>query len=120
MNLFEIYKKILQEAKASNSRIINAIKNRLTVKFYYDGDKNNQKGYREGDIYAFGESKAGNPVVRVYQLRGTTSSKVPEWKLFRVDKMRDIEYIGEFDNPQTKFNANGDNSMQTVYNIVQF
>ena len=120
MSLFETYQKIITEAKVSNSKIINAIKNRLSVRFYYEGDQNNQKGYREGDIYAYGESTAGNPVIRVYQLRGTTASRVPEWKLFRVDKIRDIEYIGEFERPQSKFNANGDNSMARVYNIVQF
>ena len=45
MTLLETYEKILLEANISNSKIINAIKNRLSVKFYYDGDKNNQKGY---------------------------------------------------------------------------
>jgi hypothetical protein len=117
--LYETYQQVLNEAVA-NYKIINAIKNKLTVRFYYDGDKNNQKGYREGDIYAFGESTKGNPVIRVYQLRGTTASRVPEWKMFRVDKIRDMEYIGEFERPQAKFNAGGDNSMQQVYNIVEF
>lgn len=118
-NFYQTYHQLLQEA-VSNTKIINAIKNRLTVKFYYEGDKNEQKGWREGDIYAFGESTRGNPVVRIYQLRGTTSTKVPDWKLFRVDKIKDIEYIGEFEKPQSKFNPQGDNSMQKVYHLAKF
>lgn len=117
--LLETYQQLLLEA-IPNYKVINAIKNKLSVRFYYEGDKNEQKGNREGDIYAYGESTAGNPVIRVYQTRGVTSTRIPEWKLFRVDKIRNIDYIGEFEEPQSKFNANGDNSMQKVYNIVKF
>lgn len=117
--LQETYNKLLIEA-TSNSRIINAINRNAIVKFYYIGDEQEKRGWRTGEIYAFGESTRGNRVIRVYQTEGTTSTRIPAWKLFRVDKIRNFQHVGNFEKPQSQFNANGDNSMQKVYNIAQF
>ena len=119
ISLYETYKEILLEA-TSNSRIITAIQRHAIIRFYYKGDKTEMRGLRTGEIYAFGESKSGNRVIRVYQTGGTTSTKIPDWKLFRVDKISKFEHVGNYDKPQAKFNHNGDNSMQVVFNIVDF
>jgi hypothetical protein len=117
--LYETYKKVLNEAVAL-SEIIDAIDNTQVIRFYYEGDNTENKGWRSGEIYALGDSIAGNKVIRVYQLQGVTDSKTPQWKLFRVDSIRDIETVGSFNQARPLFNSQGDNSMATVYKIVNF
>ena len=119
MNLIETYKKILQEEVAL-SEIIDAIENTQVIRFYYEGDKTQNKGERVGEIYALGSSSAGNKVIRVFQLKGATDTVIPSWKLFRVDAIRNIEKVRQFYKPRPQFNAHGDNSMSAVYNIAEF
>lgn len=119
LTLFETYKKVLAEAVAQ-SRFITAIENHFLVKFYYEGDEDERRGWREGEIYALGESTAGNKVIRVYQTKGVTKTRIPEWKLFRLDKIKTLYFVGEFDTPRDKFNSNGDNSMVKVFNLANF
>lgn len=116
----DTYNKLLTERATSNSRVILAIKRNAIVKFYYKGDEKEKEGWRTGEIYAFGESTRGNRVIRVYQTSGTTSTRIPDWKLFLVDKIRSFQHVGIFETPRPKFNSNGDNSMQKVYNIAEF
>ena len=119
MTLYETYKQILKEAVAI-SDIISAIENKGVIRFYYAGDETENKGERLGEIYALGESKAGNKVIRVYQLRGATDTVIPNWKLFRVDKMDNIEFVRNYYRPRPQFNSRGDNSMSRVDKIVEF
>ena len=39
------------------------------------------------EVYAYGLTKAGNPVIRAFQPYGDTSSRVPSWKFFRIDRI---------------------------------
>lgn len=117
--LLETYRQLLREF-ASISDVISAIDNHNVVKFFYEGDHTEARGERIGEIYALGESTAGNKVVRVFQLKGATDTVVPNWKLFRVDKMRDIEVLRTFSKPRPLFNVGGDNTMTRVFNIAKF
>lgn len=119
MTLEEKYRKILCEAVA-NGDIIYAIEHQQVIRFYYEGDENTPSGVRSGEVYAFGRSKDGNDIVRIYQLRGATSSYNMEFKTFRVDKMSNIEFVREFYRPRPNFNPNDDRSMDKVYKIVEF
>ena len=113
LTLSEDYKQLLKEELAL-SRIITAIEHHLLVKIFYEGDENEKRGWREGEIYALGESTAGNKVIRIYQTKGVTKTRMPEWKLFRVDRIKSMYYIGEFNSPRDKFNPHGDKSMTRV------
>ena len=69
---------------------------------------------------AYGISTAGNPVVRAFQPQGSTSSEVPAWKFFRIDRIRSWEN----DNSTTfnpaelnGFNDDGDEQIETLYAI---
>lgn len=101
--------------------INKAIDNKIRIKIFYRGDKNIAAGQRTIEVYAYGLSSAGNPVMRAFQLAGDTQTEMPDWKLFRVDRIsRWVETNQRFDQPRPKFNPNGDRSMSTVYKIAKF
>jgi hypothetical protein len=110
-----------QPTSISVSNINNAINNKNEVIIYYDGDENTSKGKRNTEVYAYGISMAGNPVIRAYQLSGDSDTIVPEWKLFRVDRISQWSVLKRrFTTPRPKFNPNGDKSMKSVLNITKF
>ena len=108
--------------KSINVDNINkAIDNKIRIKIFYRGDKNIAAGQRTIEVYAYGLSSAGNQVMRAFQLAGDTQTEMPDWKLFRVDRIsRWVETNQRFDQPRPKFNPNGDRSMSTVYKIAKF
>jgi len=108
--------------KSINVDNINkAIDNKIRIKIFYRGDKNIAAGQRTIEVYAYGLSSAGNQVMRAFQLAGDTQTEMPDWKLFRVDRIsRWVETTQRFDQPRPKFNPNGDRSMSTVYKIAKF
>lgn len=120
--------KILNESVDVNS-VVNAIKKRIEVRVSYKSD-NDTKGTGERIIQpvAYGLSKAGNPVVRAFQPFGDTKTKIPHWKLFRLDKFtkwtplkRRFNEPPQFPfNAEGKFNPNGDKSMSQVFVISDF
>lgn len=124
MNLYNIYKDIILENTARSS-IMDAIDKHYRVTIYYAGDEETAPGKRTIEVYAYGMSKAGNQVIRAYQLFGDTKTVIPQWKLFRVDRITRWEPtnfkfykpISDRDPSIPKFNQNGDNSMiGGVYN----
>jgi hypothetical protein len=101
--------------------INKSIDDKLRIKIFYRGDKNTAAGQRTIEVYAYGLSSAGNPVIRAFQLAGDTETEIPQWKLFRVDRIsRWVETNQRFTQPRPKFNPNGDRSMSTVYKIAKF
>ena len=70
---------------------------------------------------AFGLSKAGNPVVRAYQVSRTdTTTKAPAWKFFRVDRILGWKNMKDSSIDTKKlegFNSTGDMTMSKVFNI---
>ena len=128
MILFELYKGlILESVNAQN--VYNAIDNNYRIRIYYQGDKENAPGWRYVDCYAYGMSKASNPVVRCYQAFGKTTTELGNWKLFRLDRIlqwQPTRYhygnrpISDIDRSIPPFNPNGDRSMASVYKVKQF
>ena len=119
MGLYKTYIKLLVE-QVTNSEIIEAIDNKEVVEFYYEGDETESRGARTVEIYAFGNSTKGNPVIRAYQTGGATDSSVPNWKLFDVRNIRNFKTVGNFEQPRQGFNLNGDAGMLNVYHIAKF
>lgn len=126
MNTFwkNIAKDILTES-INAGKAGDAIRNRHEVKITYEGDDG---GERIIQPVAYGLSKAGNMVLRAFQPYGTTKTKVPHWKMFRLDKintwkqLRDrifTEPPGQF-SAEGKFNPNGDEAMSEVYLVANF
>lgn len=80
-----------------HDKIVDAVNNMKKVRLTYD-DEQGGKGKNTRYILpvAYGESKAGNPVIRAYETmgsskRGLTSPpnnrEYPKWKLFRIDRI---------------------------------
>jgi hypothetical protein len=61
-------------------QIINAIENRLVLKFKY----NKETTYRNVDVYVLGLNDKGEALIRAYELPSKG------WKLFKVADMNDM------------------------------
>jgi len=121
--LGRIYKKVLQEARASESKIEQAIdRHTLVVIRYNTHGEHVAMANRLCGVFAYGTTKAGNPCIRVFEYEGDTTTFVPGWKLIRLDRI-----LAWFPTkrtvsspPNDLFNPNGDNSMSMVYKVAKF
>ena len=129
MLLGKLLAEILLEESVNAQDINDAIDNheRVIINYHSDG-KDSAVGPRVIEVYAYGLTKAGNPVIRAFQPYGDTTSKVPSWKLFRLDRIDDWQPTGQkFTEPASDyypgtgaFNPNGDKTMGVVYKVAQF
>lgn len=121
MKLYSLLKNIILE-EASRSEIEDAMDKRRIISLRYDDEEDpGGKGQRWVEIYCYGLSKAGNDVIRVYQVGGDTKTIQPGWKMFRTDRVNDFRILGgTFDEARPLFNPTGDKSMTRIYKITQF
>ena len=130
MNLFErLYKEIINESTLSVEDVERVIdnRNRIIINYHSKGEDKNT-GARVVEVVAYGLTKAGNPVIRCFQPYGDTTTKVPSWKFFRLDRISAWEETKQhFTKPADfyyknigAFNKNGDETMSVVYKIVKF
>lgn len=120
-----ILREILAEAfflkeDASVNDINTAVRNMHPAKITYSGPSGDGLGEREIYPVAYGLSTAGNPVVRAFQPKGDTSTDVPSWKFFRIDRIGNWETdkSRNFDPKELNgFNEKGDEQMKTLYAI---
>ena len=120
-----LLREILEEAfllreDASVDAINNAVNNMHPVHILYNGPSGAGNGERVIYPVAYGLSTAGNPVVRAFQPQGSTSSEVPAWKFFRLDRIKKWENDNSTTfNPEelNGFNENGDEQIETLYAI---
>lgn len=123
----EIIKSILLE-EANIGQVSDAIRQRKEVIITYDTDNEKGGGQRVIQPVAYGLSKAGNLVLRAFQPYGDTQTKVPHWKMFRLDKIKNwkTQWKKTFNEPpgqynaEGEFNKSGDNSMSKVYLVANF
>lgn len=120
MKLYNSFKDVIVEV-ASISSIVDAIKKKRRVIVYYDGDEPGGKGLRIIEPVCFGYSKKGNPVLRAWDLEGSShrgylgKKPLPSWRLFRVDKIIAFKPTMEkFNEIRPNYNPNGDKSMSRV------
>ena len=100
---------------------------RIIINYHTKGEDNNT-GARVVEVYAYGLTKAGNPVIRCFQPYGDTTSRVPSWKFFRLDRISEWQPTEQvFSRPADfyyknlgEFNPNGDETMSVVYKVANF
>lgn len=94
----------------SRNRIITSMKNRVVNLIYYDDPSDEVlAGYRSIEIYAYGTSKAGNPVILAW-LRNNMSKTLNSgdandkirWRMYRIDRIK------SFKNTIQKFDASSE------------
>ena len=136
LKLYNIFKNIILEERknlifenVSYAQVNDAIDKRCRVKIEYKDYEDKPPSKRFIEVYSLGLSKAGNPVIRAYQLFGGTTTEIPKWKFFRLDKITRWEAVPKvkFNTPidvrdpvVPKFNPNGDKSMSTVNKMIKF
>ena len=121
--LLEIYNKIILKESVNVNSITDSIKNKYQVVLNYEGEPSHgiAPGQRTVEVYAYGLTKSGNPVIRAFQPYGDTASQIPNWKFFRLDRIKSWEPTYKiFNTPANGFNPNGDKSMSVVYSIADF
>lgn len=128
--LSELLSEILLEESVSVEDITDAIDNHTRVIMNYNSTRGegNNTGPRVVEVYAYGLTKAGNPVIRAFQPYGDTTSRVPSWKMFRLDRIDNWNPTNQtFSRPASDyykglgdFNPNGDNTMSIVYKVAKF
>ena len=121
MKLYNLAESLILEV-AAKSDIMNAMRKRRIVELNYDDEEDpGGKGTRWVQLYCYGTSKAGNEVVRVYQVGGDTKTIQPGWKLFRTDRMENMRVLGgTFDEAKPLFNPTGDKDMIRIHYITKF
>jgi len=121
MTLYNLAESLILEMVA-RTPVMDCMYGKRIAELNYDDEEDpGGKGKRWIEIYAYGKSKAGHDVVRVYQIGGDTKTIQPGWKLFRTDRMNNfIKLGGEFNEPRKLFNPNGDKEMIEIYNIIKF
>lgn len=131
MNLFgdiiceELF--LLSESMVSSDMVTNAMDNRERVIIsYHSDDENENTGPRLIEIYAYGVTTAGNPVIRAFQTHGDTTTSIPDWKYFLLSRISSWKETGQtYDKlPEERypgvgnFNPDDDKTMAMVYKIV--
>jgi len=126
MKLITTFKSLLTEV-ASLGDIQDSIKKRIVVTVYYDGDIPGGKGYRRIEPVCVGYSKAGNLVVRAWDIDGASHTDsigekpLPGWRLFRADKILTYQPTSDtFSEVRPNYNPNGDKSMERVILNAKF
>lgn len=126
MKLITTFKSLLNEVASLND-IQDSIRKKIVVTVYYDGDEPGGKGYRRIEPVCVGYSKAGNLVIRAWDLDGASHTAsigekpLPGWRMFRADKIFTYQPTTDnFTEMRPNYNPNGDKSMERVILNAQF
>lgn len=127
--LEKIINKVLLEESVSITDVNDALDNhkRVIINYHTKGE-DKATGARVVEVYAYGLTKAGNPVLRCFQPLGDSTTRVPSWKFFRLDRISSWKETNQtFDRPASffykglgEFNPDGDETMSVVYKIAKF
>jgi len=127
MKLYSVLKHIILE-DVNRNNIEDAIDKHQTIRIYYNGDETESTGWRWIEPYVYGISKAGNPIIRAFQIEGVTDTEQPGWKTFRVDgivrwiKTPKIFFkpISDRDDKVPEYREDGDDGMTIIYKQAKF
>ena len=129
MSVFEeIVRSVLKENVDVKS-VNDSIENTYGVVINYAGEEGGHNGKRFIQPVAYGTTKRGFPAIRAFQPNGDTSSRVPSWKLFRLDRIESWEPHpdAKFSEPPGfgseslgRFNSDGDDGMSQVFKVARF
>lgn len=127
INLYEILQRLILES-VTPSDVNSAIDQKIQVIITYSDEKNRAPKKRLIEPYVFGITKRGNSAIRAYQYEGDTFRGKPKWKLFRLDRITSWNPTNNHFNAEPldrgwnaeHYNDNGDNSLVSVLNQVNF
>ncbi len=100
-----------------NTTICQAIRDMKVLTFTY-ADRQGNIHDRTVEPYAHGVTKAGNEAVRAYQTAGTSESKIPNWRLFVVNRITNLSISEQrFDGTAPDY-AHGDEDLDPIHCLV--
>ena len=114
---------LLTEAAPQDSVLVNAINDKKIIAIYYKGDRENSPGWRTGIIPVCFGLTDGKKYLRVWQTAGKTLTEVPGWKLFRVDRIRNLNVLSTKTAdkvPDSRFNPSGNRQILDILAIAKF
>lgn len=112
-------RKLLAES-ASVENVTRAMDNHSKVIINYRSKgKDEHTGSRVIEPVAYGLTKAGNPVIRAYQVYGDSSTRNRGWKFFRLDRISyweetSVKFDRVPDMVGDELNQDGDDTMSVV------
>ena len=128
MNFNQTFFNVIEEQnilKTTKTKpIVDAIKSRKKVDFYYSGPRKGRNSVKSGkresaELVAIGLSKKGNLIVRAYVDTPSVSKKGFEktnWRTFMVSRMSDVKISDEkFDQKRPDYEEGADMSMSVTY-----
>lgn len=130
MNFNQLFFSVLEEQsllKTTKTKpIVDAIKNRYPISFYYSGPRKPKKdsvkpGYRiKAESVALGLSRKGNLVLRAWVQPPSTSKKGFDksgWRTFMLSRMNNVQVLQNetFDTKRPQYKEGNDNSMSVTY-----
>ncbi len=128
MNFNQTFFNVIEEQnilKTTKTKpIVDAIKNRKKVDFYYSGPRKGRNSVKSGkresaELVAIGLSKKGNLIVRAYVDTPSVSKKGFEktnWRTFMVSRMSDVKINDEkFNQKRPDYEEGADMSMSVTY-----
>lgn len=96
MNIFDIGNEILLEQEDSKIMILKkAITKRIPITINYVGPEGEVESGQRIDIEPIvmgTNSKSGNLVIWAYVFKGVSKKGLPNWKMFRVDRIRSAQF----------------------------
>jgi predicted DNA-binding transcriptional regulator YafY len=126
MKLLEVAKLLITEIASLND-VQKSIRDKNVVIVYYDGDLPGGKGLRRIEPVCVGYSKAGNLILRAWDIDGashtntTGEQPLPGWRIFRLDKIFTYKSTpNKFNQVRPNYNPNGDKSMVKVLLNAKF
>lgn len=126
LTLKEIINGLLKE-DVSTDQVLDAINNKSYVRIKYDDtDGKGGKGTRLIQPMAVGTTKKGFPVVRAFQVGGSSKRGAPKWKFFRLDRivswmpMKRKKFYMPPDRSYGEYNRTGDKTMGTFIDNAKF
>ena len=129
MNINKLFLNVIEEQNilktTKTQPIVDAIKNRNMITFYYSGPQKPKKdsvlnGTRiKAEAVALGVSKKGNLIMRAWVQPPSVSKKGFEkhgWRTFIIGRMSNVKITDEtFNEKRPGYKEDGDRSMSTTY-----
>lgn len=119
MNLIQL---LLESFEPNHNALIKLINDRHVATIYYKGDKENAAGWRTIEPVAYGLGHNGVKYVRAWQRKGKTTTFIPGWKFFRLDRMRNWNIASQeiFDKMRPGYNTQGDKHLSKIFVQARF
>lgn len=128
INLLNIRKNLLLEQDSKLMVLKKAITKRIPITINYQGPSPEVKSGVRYDIEPIvmgNHFRSGNLVIWAYVYKGTSKKGLPDWKMFRIDRIQSIKFAQDI--PQ--FNPNklpgyekgkAPNAMKSLENVITF